>query len=128
MWYNKIEKRSDFMYSKNIWKDATQEKINAMMQFCEEYKNYITVGKTERLCVAQTLELVKQKGYQDLNSVKTVQPGDKVYLVNKCKNIVLFHIGTKPLTEGIRVLGAHIDSPRLDIKQNPYTRKMILHY
>lgn len=123
MWYNKIEKRSDFMYSKNIWKDATQEKINAMMQFCEEYKNYITVGKTERLCVAQTLELVKQKGYQDLNSVKTVQPGDKVYLVNKCKNIVLFHIGTKPLTEGIRVLGAHIDSPRLDIKQNPLYEK-----
>ena len=107
------------MYSKNIWKDASPEKIQATMEFNEDYKKYITVGKTERLCVDETVEIVKSKGYKELSGATSVKPGDKLYAVNKSKNIVLFHVGNKPLTEGLRVLGAHIDSPRLDVKQNP---------
>lgn len=111
------------MYSKNIWQNATNEKIEAMMKFCEDYKDFITKGKTERICVAEALKVAKDKGYKCLCEVKEAKPGDKLYLLNKNKNIVLFHIGKKAVVEGIRVLGAHIDSPRLDVKQNPLYEK-----
>ena len=107
------------MYSKNIWKDASQEKVNAIMNFCEDYKHFISVGKTERICVKEALKIAESKGFKNLHDVKTANVGDKLYLINKNKNIVLFTVGQKPVKEGLRVLGAHIDSPRLDIKQNP---------
>lgn len=111
------------MYSKNIWKDASQEKVNAIMNFCEEYKHFISVGKTERICVKEALKIAESKGFKNLHDVKTANVGDKLYLINKNKNIVLFTVGQKPVKEGLRVLGAHIDSPRLDIKQNPLYEK-----
>ena len=111
------------MYSKNIWKDASQEKVNAIMNFCEDYKHFISVGKTERICVKEALKIAESKGFKNLHDVKTANVGDKLYLINKNKNIVLFTVGQKPVKEGLRVLGAHIDSPRLDIKQNPLYEK-----
>lgn len=111
------------MYSKNIWQNASNEKVEAMMKFCEDYKDFITKGKTERICVTEALKVAKDKGYKCLCEVKEAKPGDKLYLLNKNKNIVLFHIGKKAVVEGIRVLGAHIDSPRLDVKQNPLYEK-----
>lgn len=111
------------MYSKNIWKDASQEKINEIMDFCENYKNFISVGKTERICVQEALKLAESKGFKNLQNAKKANPGDKLYLINKNKNIILFTVGEKPVKEGLRVLGAHIDSPRLDIKQNPLYEK-----
>lgn len=111
------------MYSKNIWKDASQEKVNAIMNFCEDYKHFISVGKTERMCVKEALKIAESKGFKNLHDVKTANVGDKLYLINKNKNIVLFTVGQKPVKEGLRVLGAHIDSPRLDIKQNPLYEK-----
>ena len=107
------------MYAKNIWKNASPEKVTAIMEFNEGYKEYISVGKTERLCVDETIKIAEENGYVNLASAKAANPGDKFYLVNMNKNIVLFKVGEKPVVEGIRVLGAHIDSPRLDIKQNP---------
>ena len=111
------------MYSKNIYKSCSQEKLNLITNFCEEYKNFISVGKTERLCVNLSLEEAKKAGYQSLEEViaskKPILPGDKLYSINMNKNIILFKIGKKPLVEGLRILGAHIDSPRLDLKQNP---------
>jgi len=111
------------MYAKNIWKDMTPEKNSEIFAFCEGYKEYISVGKTERLCVNETKALAEKQGYVELNNVKSLKPGDKVYVINKNKNIALFLIGKRPLTDGIRILGAHIDSPRLDIKQNPLYEK-----
>jgi aspartyl aminopeptidase len=111
------------MYSKNIWKNISEEKIDQIMQFNEGYKDYISKGKTERLCVEESILLAEQHGFVKLDNVKELKAGDKVYAVNKGKNIVLFQIGNKPLVEGLRILGAHIDSPRLDIKQNPLYEK-----
>ncbi len=111
------------MYAKNIWKDINPEKTTKIYDFCEGYKNFISVAKTERLCVQETLSIVKENGYKELKEFNSLKPGDKVYVTNKNKNIALFLIGNKPITEGIRVLGAHIDSPRLDIKQNPLYEK-----
>ncbi len=107
------------MYAKNIWKNASPEKVTAIMDFNEGYKEYISKGKTERLCVDETIKIAEENGYVNLQEAKSAKPGDKFYLVNMNKNIVLFKVGEKPVVEGIRVLGAHIDSPRLDVKQNP---------
>ena len=115
------------MYSKNIYKNCNQDKINAINNFCEDYKDFISAGKTERLCVELALNQAKKNGYVSLDEVikskQKIKAGDKLYRINKNKNIILFNIGEKPLVEGLRVLGAHIDSPRLDVKQNPIYEK-----
>lgn len=111
------------MYSKNVWKNASEQKVQAIMDFCEGYKEYITKGKTERLCVDEALKLAKELGYKKLEEATDAKPGDLLYSVNKNKNVVLYKIGKKPVVEGLRILGAHIDSPRLDVKQNPLYEK-----
>ena len=112
------------MYSKNIWLEANEEKVNKIMEFNEGYKKYISLGKTERVCVELSVEIAEQHGYKNLKQATSIKPGDKFYLVNLNKNIVLFNVGKRPINEGMRVLGAHIDSPRLDVKQNPlYERR-----
>ncbi|MCI5745592.1 MAG: aminopeptidase [Erysipelotrichaceae bacterium] len=105
------------MYNKNVWKKY--EKHDEIFSFNEDYKDFLSACKTERLCVAKSVKLAKEKGFVDIKDVKKLLPGDKVYATNKKKNIALFVIGDKPLEEGLRILGAHIDSPRLDVKQNP---------
>ncbi len=107
------------MYGKLAWEKYNDEQINDIMTFNEGYKNYITKGKTERLCVSETVKLAMANGYKELNEVDILKPGDKVYVTNMKKNIALFVIGKKPLEDGMRILGAHIDSPRMDLKQNP---------
>ena len=89
------------------------------MDFNEGYKTFITKGKTERLCVNETVKKAMAAGYKDLKDVDILKPGDKVYVTNMNKNVALFVIGKKPIEAGLRILGAHIDSPRLDLKQNP---------
>ena len=111
------------MYSKNVWKNASEQKVQAIMDFCEGYKEYITKGKTERLCVDEALKLAKELGYKKLEEATDAKPGDLLYSVNKNKNVVLYKIGKKPVVDGLRILGAHIDSPRLDVKQNPLYEK-----
>ena len=107
------------MCGKLAWEKYNDEQINDIMTFNEGYKNYITKGKTERLCVSETVKLAMAHGYKELNEVDILKPGDKVYVTNMKKNIALFVIGKKPLEDGMRILGAHIDSPRMDLKQNP---------
>ena len=107
------------MYGKLAWEKYNEEQINDIRTFNEGYKNYITKGKTERLCVSETVKLAMAHGYKELNEVDILKPGDKVYVTNMKKNIALFVIGKKPLEDGMRILGAHIDSPRMDLKQNP---------
>ena len=105
----------------------TDEKSALCNSFCEDYKEFLSQGKTERLCVGLSKALAEKKGFRNLEDVlkegKKIVPGDRLYAINKNKNIALFRIGKKPLTEGFRILGAHIDSPRLDVKQNPLYEK-----
>lgn len=107
------------MYAKLAWDKYNEEQVNEIMTFNEGYKNYISKGKTERLCVSESVKLAMANGYKELKEVDILKPGDKVYVTNMNKNIALFVIGKKPLEEGMRILGAHIDSPRIDLKQNP---------
>lgn len=106
------------MYAKNTW-EKYKDNLNEVMEYNEGYKDYISKNKTERACVKDSIRLAEEKGFKPLESFETLKPGDKVYVNNRDKNIALFVIGNKPLTEGMRILGAHIDSPRMDLKQNP---------
>ena len=105
------------MYSKNVWKKYKNH--DEIMKFNEDYKEFISTSKTERLCVKNAVKLAEANGFVDIKSVEKLVPGDKVYATNKQKNVALFVIGDEPVENGLRVLGAHIDSPRLDVKQNP---------
>ncbi len=107
------------MYAKNTWSKYQDQDYKNVMDFNEGYKAYISEGKTERACVKASIRLAKEYGFKDINEFDSLKAGDKVYVVNKKKNIALFVMGEKPLVEGMRILGAHIDSPRLDLKQNP---------
>lgn len=107
------------MYAKNAWEKYNEEQVKEIMNFNEGYKNFITKGKTERLCVNEAIKKAMAAGYKDLNDVDILKPGDKVYVTNMNKNIALFVIGKQSIEKGLRILGAHIDSPRLDLKQNP---------
>ena len=97
----------------------TPEKKEKMFAFNEGYKKFLSAAKTERLAVAEAEKLARQAGYKRFDEMASLKTGDKVYFINREKNIILYHIGKKPLEEGMNILGAHIDSPRLDLKQNP---------
>lgn len=111
------------MYAKNAWSKYKEDDYKAVFAFNEAYKAFLSDHKTERECVKEAIQLAEEKGFKDLNECMKkntkLQPNDKVYIVNKDKNIILLVIGKQPLEAGMRILGAHIDSPRLDIKQNP---------
>lgn len=111
------------MERENAWKKYDEEGRKKVFDFAEDYRKFISACKTERECVTEGVRLLKNKGYTDLADViregKTLQAGDKVYAINMNKGIAAFQIGEEPLENGMNILGAHIDSPRLDIKQNP---------
>ena len=91
----------------------------AMDAYCDGYKAFLDKGKTERLCAAEVLRLAKKKGYKPFTRGMDVKPGDKVYLCNRGKAVMLAYIGKKSLADGAQIAAAHIDSPRLDLKPNP---------
>lgn len=108
---------------KNAWlKYLPQDKIQ-IERLCDGYKSFISTCKTERECTQEMIARVEANGFHNLEDyIKnnySLQPGDKVYANNRGKALALFVIGTKPITEGMNILGAHIDSPRLDLKANP---------
>ena len=105
------------MYRKNAWEKYVDTKL--VFDFADGYKNFISVAKTERLAVKESIKLLEKAGFKDAGKLKSVKPGDKVYFINKNKNVCAFIIGKKPLIDGLRILGAHIDSPRLDLKEHP---------
>ena len=107
------------MYGKNAWNKYSGKKLNNLMAFNEDYKNFLSTCKTERLCVDYAVALAKKNGYKNINEVTSIKPGDKLYATNMGKNVAVFVIGDEPLEKGLNILGAHIDSPRIDIKQNP---------
>lgn len=111
------------MYAKNIWVDAKEEKKAEIFSFSKDYMDFLDEAKTERMATKEAIRLAKEKGFRSLEECKELHPGDKVYTTNKNKNFLAAIIGEKSLEEGMRILGAHIDSPRLDIKQNPLYEK-----
>ena len=111
------------MENKNSWKDYSAKQLKEIDAFAKEYMHFLDCGKTERECVDYAVEAAEAVGYVNLNTLiannTALEAGDKVYAVCMNKSIVMFRIGNKPITEGMNILGAHIDSPRLDLKQNP---------
>ena len=105
------------MYRKNAWLKYKDQK--EVMDFAEGYKNFLSTAKSERLAVIEAEKLLKANGFKNVEDVKSVKEGDRVYFINKKKNVAAFIIGSEPLEKGLRILGAHIDSPRLDLKEHP---------
>ena len=105
------------------WNKYKNKHIKEMEVLCKGYKEFLDNGKTERECITQTVNIIKKAGYKDLDDIiakkQKIKAGDKVYAVCMGKTIAMFNIGTKSIEEGINILGAHVDSPRIDIKQNP---------
>lgn len=102
----------------HIGKDAPSQ-VEEAARFCEGYKVFLDRGKTERECVIEAEKMLVEAGYTVFDEHKTYQPGDKVYCINRGKSILATTYGTRPVAEGVRINGAHIDSPRLDLKPNP---------
>lgn len=106
---------------KTVWEKLNSAQMKEVFDFSEGYKKYLDAGKTERECVESAIALAKKQGFKDFAAMKNkkLKAGDKVYFVNKEKNLCLYVIGTEPLSNGLNILGAHIDSPRIDVKQVP---------
>ena len=111
------------MYKKNAWEKYNSAQEKEVMKFAEGYKEFLSNSKTERLAVKESVKRLEQAGFKNGEEVKEVKPGDKLYFINKNKNVCAFVIGKKPLKEGLRILGAHIDSPRMDLKEHPLYEK-----
>jgi len=94
----------------------------------EDYKAFLDAGKTERECVEEIIRLAEVAGYKDISAYETLKPGDKAYVTHMGRAIALFDMGSDSLDEGMNILGAHLDSPRLDVKQNPLYEKDCLVY
>ncbi len=104
---------------KNLWEIYDDTQLKELETFNEAYKAFLDAGKTERECVTEIVRQAEEAGYRNLYSTDSLKAGDKVYAAWMEKSIALFNIGEEPLEQGMNILGAHIDSPRLDLKQNP---------
>ena len=107
----------------NIWTSYNENQLQELQGITDRYKSCLDAGKTERECVELSIRMAQEAGYRDLKDVMaaggSLKSGDKVYAVNMDKMLALFRIGEEPLSAGMNILGAHIDSPRIDVKQNP---------
>ena len=110
------------MEKKSAWEKYTEEDLNKLDLLCNDYKQFLTIAKTERETTKEIIKRAEEKGYENLEDYisenKRILPGDKIYVNNKGKAVALFNIGTEPITNGMNILGAHIDSPRIDLKAN----------
>lgn len=107
----------------NAWEKYSKEDLEKVFKFAEDYREFLSECKTERECVKRAIAIAEEAGYKNLEDVvkkgKKLKAGDRVYSVNMGKAVVLFNIGREPVENGMNILGAHIDSPRIDLKQNP---------
>ncbi|MBC7764892.1 MAG: aminopeptidase [Hyphomonadaceae bacterium] len=104
---------------KNGWEKVSKNDAAAVFPFCEQYRVFLDKGKTERECVHETVILAEQNGFKPFVQAMPLKAGDKVYAINRDKGILLAIIGKQPLEQGVRIIGSHIDAPRIDLKQNP---------
>ncbi|WP_455581078.1 aminopeptidase [Dysosmobacter sp.] len=108
-----------FSTKKNGYDKLTDDDLSRMEAYCRAYMAFLDAGKTERLCAAEAIRLAEEKGYRPFVRGMEVKAGDKLYVCNRGKSVMLAHIGEKPLAQGVQIAAAHIDSPRLDLKPNP---------
>ena len=104
---------------KSGWLETSNEKFNQIFDFCNGYMEFLNHSKTEREFAANAKKLAEANGFRDVNQMQNLKPGDRVYFVNREKSIYLAVIGEQKLENGLHIVGAHIDSPRLDLKPNP---------
>lgn len=104
---------------KCVYDELSTEQTKEMIDLCERYKDFLDAGKTERECVKTAEKAALDNGFCRMENLDSLKPGDRVYTINRDKNILLAVIGEEGLENGINIVGAHIDSPRLDLKQNP---------
>ena len=111
------------MEKKNTWETYDEATLAKVDSFCDGYRNFLDKGKTERECIDEIVNTIEDAGYISMEHAikngKQLVEGDKVYQVWMNKSIAMYRIGKKPLATGMNILGAHVDSPRLDVKQNP---------
>lgn len=104
---------------KTVWEKYQKEDLKKVMAFADDYKNYLDHAKTEREAVNEAVSLAEKAGFKEFKGKKTLKVGDRIYFNNRGKSLALFVIGKEKLEKGMNILGAHIDSPRIDLKQNP---------
>lgn len=113
----------NFMERKNAWKSYSENDKAALEQFCKDYRAFLNAGKTERECVQECVRIAEAHGFSNMLELaaagETPAPGAKLYANWMGKVMMLFVLGSEPLEDGMNILGAHIDSPRIDVKQNP---------
>ena len=107
-------KKQLFSTKKNGYDKIAREELPLMESYCRDYMAYLDAGKTERLCAAETIRLAEKAGYRPYVRGMEIKTGDKLYVCNRGKAVMLAHIGEKSLAEGVQIAAAHIDAPRLD--------------
>lgn len=111
------------MEKKNLWEVYSEKRLKELEKLAGEYRTFLDNGKTERECIDTIVNMIEEAGYEELNKAiaagRKLKKGDKVYSVWMNKSIAIYRLGEKPLVDGMNILGAHIDSPRMDVKQNP---------
>ncbi len=101
------------------WKEINEEQKKEIFEFCNNYMKFLNKAKTEREFIEKSKEVAEQKGFKDINQMETLKQGDKVYFINREKSMYLAVIGKEKMEKGVHIIGAHVDSPRLDLKPNP---------
>jgi len=114
MEYNELIYENEYTFEK-----MTELQSEEMEKLCNRYRNFLDCGKTERECVDIAVKMAEENGFVLFDETKELKAGDKIYIINRNKNLFLAVIGSELMTEGINLVGSHIDSPRLDLKQNP---------
>ena len=112
-------KKKLFSLKKNGWDRISAAESRKIDAYCKRYMAFLDAGKTERLCAAEAIRLAEKEGFVPYERGMALKSGDKVYVCNRGKGVMLAHLGSKPLEEGAQITAAHIDSPRLDLKPNP---------
>ena len=114
-----ILKEKLFRTKKNGWENIEENKKKKIFEFSKEYIDFINEAKTERECTKKFTEILENNGFKNIDNLNTLKAGDKVYYINRYKNVYAAVIGSDDLSNGFNIIGAHIDSPRLDLKPNP---------
>ena len=115
---SELEKKL-FNKKENGWKTVDENKKQQIFELAEKYMNFLNKAKTEREFIIQATNLAKENGFKDISEYENLQPGDKVYFINRDKSMYLSIIGTESVENGLHIIGSHVDSPRLDLKPNP---------
>ena len=112
-------KENLFQKKENGWDELDESKKEEAFKISDNYMNFLNHAKTEREFVVQATKLARENGYKDIMEFEKLQPGDKIYFINRSKSMYLAVIGTESIENGMHIIGSHIDSPRLDLKPNP---------